>query len=106
MDAVFRPSRFKDGKILAFADVDVANGVIVRGFRIVRNDGGTFAAVPSRGVSAGGETRYYPQVSFASTEIRDRFLGRLLEAYQRWTKDLERDEKEVSGEVELTSASG
>ena len=106
MDAVFRPSRFKDGKILAFADVDVASGVIVRGFRIVRKDGVTFAAVPSRGVSAGGATRYYPQVSFASTEIRDRFLGRLLEAYGRWTKDRERDEEARGGEVEVTSASG
>lgn len=106
MDAVFQPSRFKDGKILAFADVDVANGVIVRGFRIVRSDNGPFAAVPSRGVSTGGQTRYYPQVSFASTEVRDRFLGRLLEAYERWTKDRECDEKEIRGEIEVTSASG
>jgi DNA-binding cell septation regulator SpoVG len=102
MEAHFYEPRFKSEKILALADVDVASGVIVRGFRIVRGPRGLFAAVPSRSVHAEGQPRYYHQVVFSSNDIRDRFLGTLLEAYHQWEKD--RGAQAVREEV--TSASG
>jgi DNA-binding cell septation regulator SpoVG len=99
MNATFYEPRYRDGKILAFADVDVADGVIVRGFRLVRGERGLFATVPSRAFQADGRTRYYAQVSFSSSEVRERFLAQLLEAYEQWEKQ-KRDEKQV------TSATG
>jgi DNA-binding cell septation regulator SpoVG len=99
MNATFYEPKYRDGKIVAFADVDVANGVIVRGFRLVRGERGLFATVPSRAFQAEGRTRYYAQVSFSSTEVREHFLARLLEAYQQW-------EKQKGEEKEVTSATG
>jgi DNA-binding cell septation regulator SpoVG len=99
MNATFYEPKYRDGKIVAFADVDVADGVIVRGFRLIRGERGLFATVPSRAFQADGRTRYYAQVGFSSNEVRDRFLSRLLEAYQQW-------EKKKQEEKGVTSASG
>lgn len=96
IEAKFYEPKFKDGKILAFADVDLVEGVTVRGFRVVNGDNGLFAAVPSRPVAVEGETRYFNQVVFADTSKRDAFLEKLLEAYTRWTKDGVRSELEKS----------
>jgi len=85
MDANFYEPRYnKDGKILAFADVDVADGIIVRGFRVMRGQKGLFASVPSKSFTIEGRTRYAPQVLFASPDLRTRFLAGLLDAYQKW----------------------
>ncbi len=40
METKFYPPTIKDGKILAFADVDIVEGITVRGFRIVNGDNG------------------------------------------------------------------
>jgi len=87
MEAKFYPSTVKDGKIEAFADVDIVEGITVRGFRVVKGSNGLFAAVPSRPVNVGGETRYYHHVAFANSSKRQAFFDELLEAYARWTKD-------------------
>jgi DNA-binding cell septation regulator SpoVG len=86
MNAHFYEPKYRDGKIVAFADVDVSNGVIVKGFRLIQGDRGLFGAVPSRAFQAEGRTRYYAQVTFSSGEVRDRFMAELLEAYQLWEK--------------------
>jgi DNA-binding cell septation regulator SpoVG len=86
MEATFYLPKFRDGKILAFADVLVADGMIVRGFRVVDGDKGLFAAVPSRGVVVDGETRYMKQVTFTNSNVRESFLSELLEDYYRWVK--------------------
>jgi DNA-binding cell septation regulator SpoVG len=78
------PKYKKDGKILAFADVDVGGGVIVKGFRVTRGENGLFASVPSKSFVVAGQTRYVPQVLFASQDRRTRFLDDLLEAYRKW----------------------
>ena len=101
MDASFYGPRQRDGKIVAFADVDVAGGVIVRGFRVIRGKRGLFASVPSRSFKVEGETRYYHQVAFATNEIRERFLAALLEAYAQW----ERAQKGDAEAQPVTSAS-
>ena len=87
MEAKFYAPIFKDGKIVAFADVDIVEGITVRGFRVVNGDNGLFAAVPSRPVNVEGETRYFNQVVFANGSKREALLEKLLEAYARWTKD-------------------
>jgi DNA-binding cell septation regulator SpoVG len=90
MDASFYLPKTKDGKIVAFADVDLSGGVIVKGFRIVRRDQELFAAVPSRSFTVEGKTRWVPQVVFSSPEIRRRFLSTLLDRYQRWEQGEDR----------------
>ena len=79
--------KFKNGKILAFADVDLADGVTVRGFRVVNGDNGLFAAVPSKPISVDGQTRYMNQVVFAESDKREEFLANLLKAYERWEQE-------------------
>lgn len=87
MEAKFYEPKFKDGKIVAFADVDFVKGVTVKGFRVVNGDKGLFAAVPSRPVTVEGATRYFNQVVFADTSQRDAFFEKLLAEYIRWTED-------------------
>ncbi len=78
------PKYKKDGKILAFADIDVGGGVIVKGFRVTRGENGLFASVPSKSFVVAGETRYVPQVLFLSQDRRTQFLDAVLEAYRKW----------------------
>lgn len=87
MNASFYLPKTKEGKIVAFADVDLANGIIVKGFRIVRSDDGLFAAVPSRSFTAQGKTKWLPQVVFSNGELRKQFLSALLDDYQRWERE-------------------
>jgi DNA-binding cell septation regulator SpoVG len=85
MDASFyEPKYKKDGKIVALADVDIADGIIVKGFRVIRGEKGLFASVPTKSFMVEGRTRYMPQVAFANPDRRTRFLAGLLDAYQKW----------------------
>jgi DNA-binding cell septation regulator SpoVG len=86
MKVEFSLPKIRDTKIRAFADVTVADGIIVRGFRVADGSNGVFAAVPSKSINVGGEQRYWHLVAFTSPEIRDRFLAELLEDYHRWRK--------------------
>lgn len=85
MEATFYPSRY-DGKVLAYADVEVTKGIMVRGFRVVNGKNGLFASAPSKPFVVGGETRYASQVLFSDTEHRERFLSEVIESYQQWLK--------------------
>lgn len=84
MEATFYPRKQKEGKILAFADVVVTEGITVRGFRIIDGDNGVFAAVPSRGYTVDGKSRFAKQVMFADPEHRESFLSELLDSFYRW----------------------
>lgn len=72
------------GKILAFADVELQSGVLVKGFRIVDGERGIFAAVPSKSFVANGQTRYSDQVSFTDPKRRESFLADLIAAFSSW----------------------
>ena len=84
MQARFYEPKHKDGKILAFADVDLDGGITIRGFRIVNGVNGMFAGVPSRSAIVDGQTQYYNQVLFDSEKRREEFLGQLLKDYEAW----------------------
>lgn len=84
MEATFYEPSTKGSKILAFADVDVARGVTVRGFRVVDGANGRFAAVPSKPVTVDGQTQYKNVVVFDTKERRAEFLARLLRDYEAW----------------------
>lgn len=87
LGATFYEPRYKDGKIVALADVALAGGIIVKGFRVLRGERGLTAAVPSRPFTVQGRTRYYNQVVFSSPDLRKRFLSYLVNAYELWEKD-------------------
>ncbi len=89
VEAKFSEPKFKDGKILAFADVDLVGGITVKGFRVVSGDQGLFAAVPSRPVTVDGRTRYMNQVVFSDPTIKERFLTDLLDSYHAWEQQRE-----------------
>ena len=86
MEPKFYEPKFKDSKILAFADIEIVDGITVRGFRVVNGDKGLFASVPQRPVNIEGETRYLNQVVFSTPEKKEKFLAELLEAYEEWEK--------------------
>lgn len=87
MDASFYEPRYnKNGKIVALADVDISDGIIVKGFRVIRGEKGLFASVPTKSFMVDGSTRYMPQVVFAHPDKRARFLAGLLDAYQKWNE--------------------
>ena len=84
MEAKFYEPKNKDGKIAAFADVNLAPGITVRGFRVVDGVNGVFAAVPSRPVTVEGKTQYWNQVVFDTDKRREDFLAQLLSDYEAW----------------------
>jgi DNA-binding cell septation regulator SpoVG len=92
----FEPRYNRDGKIVALADVVVAEGIVVKGFRIVRGEQGLFASVPTRSFVADGKTRFLPQVTFTSPEHRSRFLAALLEAFEKSRPQPERRSTEAA----------
>jgi DNA-binding cell septation regulator SpoVG len=82
----YEPRYNKEGKIVALADVDVGDGIIVKGFRVIRGEKGLFASVPTKSFAAEGRTRYMPQVVFTHPDLRTRFLEGLLDAYRKWSE--------------------
>lgn len=87
MKVDFYPPKGRDTKVLAYADVTVVEGVVIRGFRVTDGAKGVFASVPSKPFTVNGERRFWNQVKFTNEEIRERFLGELLESYYRWRKN-------------------
>lgn len=87
MEAKFYEPKYKDGKIVAFADVDLADGITIRGFRVINGANGLFAAVPSRPVTVDGQTQYMKQVVFDTNEHRDEFLAKLLHDFEVWKQN-------------------
>jgi len=87
MEAKFYEPKYKDGKIVAFADVDLAEGITLRGFRVIAGVNGLFAAVPSKPVTVDGQTEYVKQVVFDTNGHREEFLAKLLNDYQAWMQN-------------------
>lgn len=87
MEAKFYEPKYKDGKIVAFADIDLAEGITIRGFRIIDGANGLFAAVPSKPVTVDGQTQYMKQVVFDTNEQREEFLSKLLLDYEEWRQN-------------------
>ena len=87
MEAKFYEPKYKDGKIVAFADLDLAEGITIRGFRVINGANGLFAAVPSRPVTVDGQTQYMKQVVFDTNDHRDEFLAKLLLDYEAWRQN-------------------
>ena len=84
MEAKFYEPKYKDGKILAFADVEVDGGITIRGFRVVDGVNGLFASVPQKAITVEGQTRYVKQVVFDTNEHREAFMTKLLTDYDAW----------------------
>jgi stage V sporulation protein G len=86
MEIVFSSPRYTDGKVIALVDVEIVEGIVVRGFRIIEGPSGLFAALPSRSFEDDGRTKWYPLVVFSSSELKERFQTELLDAYHQWNK--------------------
>jgi DNA-binding cell septation regulator SpoVG len=102
MVVTFHPPK-RDGKILAFADVMVADGITVCGFRVVDGDNGLFADVPSKGFQVDGTTRFYRQVIFADKELKERFLSELIDEFHRWNKVRETSADDAHSRTDVES---
>lgn len=94
MEIAFSQPRYTDGKVIALVDVEILEGIVVRGFRIIEGSTGPFAALPSRSYEDDdGKTKWYPLVVFSSSERKERFQSELLDAYHQWirTRDTDSD---------------
>lgn len=86
MKAKFYEPKYKDGKILAFADVEMDGGIIIRGFRVVDGVNGVFASVPQKAITVEDQTKYVKQVVFDNSEHREAFMTKLLADYEAWSQ--------------------
>ena len=84
MDAKFYETNLRDSKILDFAEVEVADGITVKGFRVVRSGESLFIGLPSREFKVDGVSHYANQIVFRDSTRRDQFTAELLQAYERW----------------------
>lgn len=84
MDAKFYEPKNRDTKIVAFVDVEVVDGITVKGFRVVRGGDGLFIGLPQREYKVDGLPRYVNQVVFRDTTLREQFTSELMTAYERW----------------------
>lgn len=84
MEAKFYEPRYKDGKVVALADVEVDGGMTIRGFRVIDGANGRFASAPSKAITVDGETKYVKQVVFDTNEHREEFMAKLLRDYEAW----------------------
>lgn len=87
MQAKFYEPKYKDSKILAFADVSLSGGITIKGFRVVDGEKGLFGAVPQKTVTVDGKTQYFKQVFFDTNEHREEFMAKLLDDYQAWRQN-------------------
>lgn len=95
MEARFYEPKYKNSKIVAFADVRLSEGITIKGFRVIDGDKGLFAAVPQKAVTVDGKTQYFKQVFFDTNDRREEFLAKLVSDYEAWRRD--------SGPVENTA---
>lgn len=87
MEANFYEPNIKNGKILAFADVELDGGITIRGFRVIDGANGLFASAPSKSINVDGQTEYVKQVVFDTNERREEFMGKLLRDFESWRQN-------------------
>ena len=68
-----------DGNILAFVDLSVNDGLLIKGFRIVKGPHGVFVTMPQE---KGKNNRWYNTVFCLSKEIQTAVVNCVLSAYQ------------------------
>lgn len=87
MEAKFYEPKFKDGKVVAFADVELEGGLTIRGFRVINGKNGLFGSAPSKPVTVDGQTQWVKQVVFDTGEHREDFMAQLLRDYEAWRQN-------------------
>ena len=87
MEAKFYEPKYKDGKILAFADVELDGGITIRGFRVIDGANGLFASAPAKAITVEGQTEYVKQVLFDTNEHREEFMAKLLRDFEAWRQN-------------------
>ena len=68
-----------DSALKAFADVIVAEQVLVKGVRVVEGKDGLFVSMPQ---NQGKDGKWYETVSLVDEELKQEFQEVVLEAYQ------------------------
>lgn len=68
-----------EGKLKAFADIAIAELLLIKGLRIVDGKKGLFVGMPRR---QGKDGQWYPTISPLSEEIKDQLNEIVLRAYQ------------------------
>ena len=71
-----------DGNLKAFADVKVAETVIIKGVKVMSGKNGVFVSMPAK---AGKDGRWFDIVMPLSDEVKREFEDKVLEAYDAET---------------------
>jgi len=67
-----------DSALKAFADVIVAEQVLVKGVRVVEGKDGLFVSMPQ---NLGKDGKWYPAVTLLNDELKEALTETVLEAY-------------------------
>ncbi len=70
-----------DGNLKAFADVKIGEGLIIKGFSVMKGKQGIFVAMPRK---AGKDGRWFDIIT-TSNDLKRELEDRVLEAYDRET---------------------
>ena len=71
-----------DGNLKAFADVKVADGLIIKGFTVMKGKSGVFVSMPRRPGKGG---QWFDTITPTSESVKDELESKVLEAYDRET---------------------
>ena len=70
-----------DGNLKAFADVKIGEGLIIKGFSVMKGKQGVFVSMPRK---AGKDGRWFDIIT-TGNELKRELEDRVLEAYDRET---------------------
>lgn len=79
MKATIRKAEF--GKVKAFANIEVAPGLTIDGFKVVEGKEGPWVALPSRKSEKDGKVTYFDTVHLTK-DLKDQVSKTILEAFK------------------------
>ena len=69
-----------DGNLRAFADVKIGEGLLIKGFMVLKGKSGVFVSVPRK---PGKDGKWFDQITLLSDELKRELEEKVLEAYDR-----------------------
>ncbi len=69
-----------EGNLKAFADVKIANSLIIRGVSVLNGKNGIFVSLPKK---AGKEGKWFDIITPLSDDLKEGLQDKVLEAYDR-----------------------
>ena len=76
---IMKIHRLPEGKVKAFVDISVNDGILIKGIRVVHGKEGLFVSMPSE---LGKDEKWYERVRCLNNEVKELIVRKVLDAYQ------------------------